>query len=268
MTGSETSSAGPVVSPGQALEFVASASALLAQSLDYETTLREVARLAVPDVADWCGVLLVDSGDGERELSSGYTERSRIAHTLQVKLLPERLPHIARTSTAARYRAAGELNEVGADFYDVFQRSANEWALVVGDVSGKGAEAAAVTALARYSLRAAALDEGRPAARCAGSTRDALRRHLAVRDRRHGLPLGRRRKRARRAPRARRSPGPRSAAVATAAWRCQATSARWPASGPTSTCTTSTCASRPATSYFSTVAVQAATARASAPLAR
>jgi PAS domain S-box-containing protein len=91
-----------------------------------------------------------------------YTERSRIAHTLQVKLLPERLPDIARTSMAARYRAAGELNEVGGDFYDVFQRSAVEWALVVGDVSGKGAEAAAVTALARYTLRAAALEEGPP----------------------------------------------------------------------------------------------------------
>jgi serine phosphatase RsbU (regulator of sigma subunit)/PAS domain-containing protein len=91
-----------------------------------------------------------------------YTERSSIAHTLQVKLLPERLPDIARTSMAARYRAAGELNEVGGDFYDVFQRSATEWALVVGDVSGKGAEAAAVTALARYTLRAAALDEGPP----------------------------------------------------------------------------------------------------------
>jgi hypothetical protein len=73
MTGSETS-AGPVVGPEQALEFVASASALLARSLDYETTLREVARLAVPDVADWCGVLLVDSGEGERELSSGYED--------------------------------------------------------------------------------------------------------------------------------------------------------------------------------------------------
>ena len=139
-----------------------------------------------------------------------YTERSRIAHTLQVKLLPERLPVIARTSMAARYRAAGELNEVGGDFYDVFQRSATEWALVVGDVSGKGAEAAAVTALARYTLRAAALEEGPPSG--------ALRRlntallyddTLAVRDRRHGLSLGRRRERARRAPRAGRSPGSR-----------------------------------------------------------
>jgi PAS domain S-box-containing protein len=91
-----------------------------------------------------------------------YTERARIAHLLQVKLLPERLPEIPGARVAARYRAAGELNEVGGDFYDVFARSAAEWALVVGDVSGKGAEAAAITALARYTLRAAALEDGPP----------------------------------------------------------------------------------------------------------
>ncbi|MEN3279334.1 MAG: hypothetical protein V7607_474 [Solirubrobacteraceae bacterium] len=91
-----------------------------------------------------------------------YTERTRIAHTLQARLLPERLPDIPGVQVAARYRAAGELNEVGGDFYDVFPRSPSEWALVVGDVSGKGAEAAAVTALARYTLRAAALEEVPP----------------------------------------------------------------------------------------------------------
>src|SRR5213079_3129550 len=52
--------------------------------------------------------------------------------------------------------AAGELNRVGGDFYDVFGRGPNEWAVVIGDVSGKGAPAAAVTALARYTLRTAA----------------------------------------------------------------------------------------------------------------
>jgi PAS domain S-box-containing protein len=92
-----------------------------------------------------------------------YTERTRIAHTLQAKLLPERLPDIPGAVLAARYRAAGELNDVGGDFYDVFPRSADEWAMVVGDVSGKGAEAAAVTALARYTLRAGALDADDPA---------------------------------------------------------------------------------------------------------
>jgi serine phosphatase RsbU (regulator of sigma subunit)/PAS domain-containing protein len=97
-----------------------------------------------------------------------YTERTHIAHTLQAKLLPERLPDIPGVLVAARYRAAGELNDVGGDFYDVFPRSPTEWALVVGDVSGKGAEAAAITALARYTLRAAALENAPPS--------DALRR--------------------------------------------------------------------------------------------
>src|SRR6478735_4332690 len=85
MTGSETSSAGPVVTPEQALEFMAGASALLARSLDYETTLREVARLAVPEVADWCGVLLADLGEGERELSSGYSDPALEAALLEIR---------------------------------------------------------------------------------------------------------------------------------------------------------------------------------------
>src|SRR3954467_6228294 len=85
MTGSETSSAGPVVTPEQALEFVANASALLARSLDYETTLREVARLAVPEIADWCGGLLVALGDGERELSSGHSDPALEAALLEIR---------------------------------------------------------------------------------------------------------------------------------------------------------------------------------------
>jgi len=267
-------------------DFLARAGAMLDASLDYEETLRAVAQIAVPEIADWCAVsVLDDSGDlhdvatahvdedkraiaGElrrrfppdpnattgavgvarsgrtqyvREVTdellvaaiddpeqlalvrrlglrsavvaalkargrrfgtltlanaeSGrlfedadvqlaeelaaragmaidnarlYTERTRIAHTLQAKLLPERLPDIPGVLVAARYRAAGELNDVGGDFYDVFPRSPTEWALVVGDVSGKGAEAAAITALARYTLRTAALESAPPS--------DALRR--------------------------------------------------------------------------------------------
>jgi len=259
-------------------DFLARAGALLDESLDYERTLRAVAEIAVPEVADWCAVSVLDEAEvlqqvaaahvdpGQRRLGeelnrrfppnpdsatirvarSGrtqyvreitdemlaagiqdpdeldlvrrlrlrsliiaplrargrafgsltlanaesrrlfddddvqlaeelarragiaidnarlYTERTRIAHALQVKLLPERLPTIPGALLAARYRAAGELNEVGGDFYDVFPRSEHEWAMVVGDVSGKGAEAAAITALARYTLRAGALDDDRP----------------------------------------------------------------------------------------------------------
>jgi serine phosphatase RsbU (regulator of sigma subunit) len=91
-----------------------------------------------------------------------YTERARIAHTLQAELLPARMPPIPGATVAVRYRAAGELNEVGGDFYDVFERRDGDWALVIGDVSGKGAEAAAVTALARHTVRTASLQPSTP----------------------------------------------------------------------------------------------------------
>jgi PAS domain S-box-containing protein len=91
-----------------------------------------------------------------------YRERSRIAAALQNSLLPSRLPHIPGFEVAARFRAAGEGNEVGGDFYDLFETGAGEWAIVIGDVSGKGAEAAAVTAMARYTVRAAAMGERPP----------------------------------------------------------------------------------------------------------
>ena len=87
-----------------------------------------------------------------------YTERTAIAHSLQAELLPSSLPEIPGVQVAVRYRAAGELNEVGGDFYDVFERRRGEgWAFEIGDVSGKGAEAAAVTALARHTVRTASL---------------------------------------------------------------------------------------------------------------
>ena len=91
-----------------------------------------------------------------------YTERSAIAHTLQSELLPARLPAIPGVRLAVRYRAAGELNEVGGDFYDVFERRDGDWAFEIGDVSGKGAEAAAVTALARHTVRTASLQPSSP----------------------------------------------------------------------------------------------------------
>ncbi|MFL5844408.1 MAG: SpoIIE family protein phosphatase [Solirubrobacteraceae bacterium] len=92
-----------------------------------------------------------------------YTERSRIAHTLQARLLPTHLPEPPGFRLAARYRAAGQFNEVGGDFYDAFQRAPDEWVIVIGDVSGKGPEAAALTAMARYTVRSAALNDWSPA---------------------------------------------------------------------------------------------------------
>ncbi len=104
-----------------------------------------------------------------------YTERTRIAHTLQQALLPESLPDVPGVEIEARYCAAGELNEVGGDFYDVFEYDANRWMLVIGDVCGKGPRAAGVTALARHTLRAAAMSGQAPASML-GTLHQALRR--------------------------------------------------------------------------------------------
>ena len=79
-----------------------------------------------------------------------------VAHTLQQSLLPQALPAIPGVRITARYRSAAPENEVGGDFYDGFEIDENRWAIAIGDVSGKGAEAAAVTALARYTIRALA----------------------------------------------------------------------------------------------------------------
>lgn len=86
-----------------------------------------------------------------------YTARTRIAQTLQRALLPESLPEIDGIELSALYEPAGVLNEVGGDFYDAFRDGRGRWVLVIGDVCGKGARAAGVTALARYTLRAAAM---------------------------------------------------------------------------------------------------------------
>src|SRR4051794_16123328 len=103
-----------------------------------------------------------------------YRERSHIARTLQAGLLPRRLPEIDGLEVAARYRAAGDENDVGGDFYDVFPAGENAWAAVIGDVSGKGPEAAALTSLTRHTLRTSALHHDTPAANLAVLNRALL----------------------------------------------------------------------------------------------
>jgi PAS domain S-box-containing protein len=86
------------------------------------------------------------------ENSRLYTERSRIARTLQAGLLPGALPEVPGFALASLYRPAGEEEVVGGDFYDAFETPAG-WMLVMGDVTGRGAQAAALTAQARHTLR-------------------------------------------------------------------------------------------------------------------
>ena len=261
--------------------FLAQASAALASSLDYEQTLRNVAQLAVPGIADWCAVDLLDEdGDrrtvavahvdpqrlslaealrgyvpeqldpergigrvlhtgeavfyaeipdemlvaaamderhlellravgfhsalivpmrlGERilgamtlvgaesgraldrfdlelseqvaaraavaiENSRLYSARSSIARTLQQSLLPEQLPEITGYELASIYLPGVETSMVGGDFYDVWAVR-DSWLIVIGDVTGKGIDAAALTALVRHTVRTASEFDASPSA--------------------------------------------------------------------------------------------------------
>jgi phosphoserine phosphatase RsbU/P len=129
--------------------------------------------IAVPLVARrrLLGVLLAGRGNGYARDDAGllldlarraalavdnarlYEARTDIVRALQSSLLPPALPTVAHVEFGARYAAAGEGNDVGGDFYDVFDLPDDEWALAIGDVCGKGPEAAAITGLARNVLR-------------------------------------------------------------------------------------------------------------------
>jgi PAS domain S-box-containing protein len=85
-----------------------------------------------------------------------YAAHSRISSVLQRALQPAALPEIDGFEVRACYVPAG-INEVGGDFYDVFRYHEDRWILLIGDVCGKGARAAGVTALARHALRIAAM---------------------------------------------------------------------------------------------------------------
>ena len=82
-----------------------------------------------------------------------YSERTAISQSLQRSLLPPELPLIDGVEVEVIYRAAGEGNEVGGDFYDVFPIRDGAYGFAIGDVCGTGPNAAAVTGLARHALR-------------------------------------------------------------------------------------------------------------------
>ena len=86
-----------------------------------------------------------------------------LARTLQETLMPPSLPTVDGLDIGAAYRPAGTGAEIGGDFYDVFEIAEGDWVFVIGDVCGKGVEAAVVTALARYTIRAAVVRRGGPA---------------------------------------------------------------------------------------------------------
>ncbi|HEX6710857.1 MAG TPA: PAS domain S-box protein [Rubrobacter sp.] len=91
-----------------------------------------------------------------------YRDRSEIARVLQRSLLPPHLPEIPGVEVGAEYLPVGEANDVGGDFYDLINTVEDGWVCAIGDVRGKGVEAASVTALARYTIRAVTLKDDRP----------------------------------------------------------------------------------------------------------
>lgn len=91
-----------------------------------------------------------------------HTERMRMLASLQKSLIPARLPELPGLVLSSRFRPAQVDAEVGGDFYDAFTLGDGSQALLIGDVCGKGPEAAAVTALARYTVRASAMEVADP----------------------------------------------------------------------------------------------------------
>lgn len=96
-----------------------------------------------------------------QDLKVAFAQRDRIARTLSTTLLPPRLPRLTGFTCAGWLIPASD-DEVAGDFYDLFSVGQGDWVAVLGDVCGKGAEAAAVTSLARYAARVTALDDPDP----------------------------------------------------------------------------------------------------------
>ncbi len=107
-----------------------------------------------------------------------FRRRSEIADALQASLLPRRLPDIAGVELSAVYVPATEGVEIGADFYDAYQTPSG-WGLSVGDVCGKGEEAASVTAAARHAIRVIAHGTADPAAVLTGANEILLAEELS-----------------------------------------------------------------------------------------
>jgi serine phosphatase RsbU (regulator of sigma subunit) len=126
---------------------------------------------------------LLDRRDTALELAADnarlYDEQRHIAETLQLGLLPQHFDAPDSVAVAARYWPAGAANLIGGDFYDMFAVADDRWGIAIGDVCGKGIEAAALTGLARHTLRAAARHSSSPTA-VLRAVHEALHEHQPV----------------------------------------------------------------------------------------
>ena len=132
--------------------------AVLERDVDGEPVVIRVAAFDATDRRKYEQELL----RAKRRAEDSERRATTLAQTLQQTLIPPALPELEGLDIAAAYRPAGDGREVGGDFYDLFEVADGAWVLTIGDVCGKGAEAAVVTALARYTVRAAAARHSSP----------------------------------------------------------------------------------------------------------
>lgn len=100
----------------------------------------------------------------KKRAEASEREARDLARALQQTLLPPVPPSVPGLVLSTAYHPAGHGTEVGGDFYDVFSVGADEWVITLGDVCGKGYEAAIVTTLVRHTIRALCVGEDRPSA--------------------------------------------------------------------------------------------------------
>jgi len=124
---------------------------------------------------------LADAAAGEIALRAAAEKASALARSLQQALLPPATARIPGVEVGAIYRAAGAGDEVMGDFYDIFESADGRWNVVLGDVCGKGIQAAKLTGLSRYTLRAGAMRQTRPS-RVLAQLHEALRMDPVMRD--------------------------------------------------------------------------------------
>ncbi|WP_329172475.1 PP2C family protein-serine/threonine phosphatase [Streptomyces sp. NBC_01477] len=163
----------PLVRGGPAIRFYAAAPITTADGHRLgtvnilDTRPRQLTRDRLEALSDLAALVMDELEQRLSALRTVAAERARradaerLARTLQRTLLPPALPPVPGLDAAAAYHTAS-VDEVGGDFYDLFPLDDGRWAFFLGDVCGKGAEAAALTSLTRYTLRAAAIYDPDP----------------------------------------------------------------------------------------------------------